>query len=158
MRVPSWWTEERVAELKTRWANNETGSEIWRAMGAASRNAVVGKAFRLGLGLHGVVHHHSPRPRARRNGKNEKSKTVHYVDGRVFIVQGEEMIEEPQAFANPLKLMDLRDHHCRWPGAGRGIDMLYCAAPVANGHSYCPAHCRIAYAPNIPRPPKAPRL
>jgi hypothetical protein len=125
-------------------------------MGAVSRNAVVGKAHRLGLGLHGVVHHHSPRPRMRRN---RTSKTVHYVDGRVFIVQGEEMIEEqPATFANPLKLMELRDQHCRWPGTGHGIDMLYCAAPVANGYPYCAAHCRIAHQAYMPRPPKAPRL
>ena len=165
MTTPSWWTEERTAELRTRWANGETGSEIWHAMGAISRNAVLGKMYRLGLD--GRIAIAAKNAKNTRNGirarqaavRRRQRKTIHYADGHVFIVEGEPgMIEEdPPSFANPLTIMELRDHHCRWPGSGRGIDMLYCAAPVANGYSYCFHHCRIAFQPHIPRPPKAPR-
>jgi GcrA cell cycle regulator len=159
--MPSWWTEERVTELKTRWANGQTGREIWHAMGAISRSAVIGKVHRLGLdGRFAIA---AKNANNTRNGirarRRSKRKTVHHVDGRVFFVTGEQaMIEEdPPSFANPKTIMELRDHHCRWPGAGEMPDLLFCGAPVANGYPYCPAHCRIAFAPYLPRPPKAPR-
>src|SRR6516162_6111013 len=44
-----WWTDERLDELRLRWINGETASEIGRAMLATSRNAVLGKAWRLKL-------------------------------------------------------------------------------------------------------------
>ena len=44
-----WWTDERLDELRLRWINGETASEICRAMQATSRNAVLGKAWRLKL-------------------------------------------------------------------------------------------------------------
>ena len=165
MKPESFWTDARTNELKLRWANGQTGSEIWRAMGAISRNAVVGKVYRLGLdgriaiAAKNAKNTHN-RIRARQQARRRESRTIHHVDGRVFIVRREQgMIEEdPPSFANPLTIMELRDHHCRWPGSGRGIDMLYCAAPVANGYSYCAFHCRIAFQPYTPRPPKAPRL
>jgi len=49
MTVPKWWTNDRVTELRTRYANGETYGEIGRAMHAVSRNAIIGKAHRLGL-------------------------------------------------------------------------------------------------------------
>jgi GcrA cell cycle regulator len=43
------WTEERIERLKTRWAEGATASEIATELGGVSRNAVIGKAHRLGL-------------------------------------------------------------------------------------------------------------
>ena len=141
MREPSFWTDERVEELKTRWANNETGTEIYHAMGARSRNAVVGKVYRLKLSFRATKH-----AKPGNSAKRRIRKTVHYVDGRVFIVKGEAMIEDPiPAFTNPKRLMELKDAHCRWPGSGAGAEMLYCGAPVLDGQSYCAAHYAIAH-------------
>ena len=160
--TPSFWTDERTAELKERWRNGQTGSEIMRAMGAASRNAVVGKVYRLGLDTRIAI--------AAKNAKNTRNgirarqrarKTIHHIDGHVFIVNGEAgMIEEqPPDFKNPVRFIELKDWHCRWPGAGEaGPDLLCCAAPAIDGYPYCAAHCRMAYQPSMPRPPKAPRL
>ena len=49
--------------------------------------------------------------------------------------------------ARPVRLADLKDHHCRWPidSAGRGLDSLYCGRRKVDGQSYCPRHCGIAY-------------
>ena len=43
------WTEERIDRLKTMWANGATASQIAEDLGGVSRNAVIGKAHRLGL-------------------------------------------------------------------------------------------------------------
>ena len=43
------WTEERIDRLKAMWANGSTASQIAEDIGGVSRNAVIGKAHRLGL-------------------------------------------------------------------------------------------------------------
>jgi GcrA cell cycle regulator len=43
------WTEERIDRLKTMWAKGATASQIAEELGGVSRNAVIGKAHRLGL-------------------------------------------------------------------------------------------------------------
>ena len=43
------WTEERIERLKTMWQEGATASEIAEKLGGVSRNAVIGKAHRLGL-------------------------------------------------------------------------------------------------------------
>jgi GcrA cell cycle regulator len=43
------WTEERIDRLKAMWAKGLTASQIAEDIGGVSRNAVIGKAHRLGL-------------------------------------------------------------------------------------------------------------
>ena len=43
------WTDERIEQLKTMWQNGLTASQIADELGGVSRNAVIGKAHRLGL-------------------------------------------------------------------------------------------------------------
>ena len=43
------WTEERIEQLKSMWTQGATASEIAEKLGGVSRNAVIGKAHRLGL-------------------------------------------------------------------------------------------------------------
>ena len=43
------WTDERIEQLKTLWQQGRTASQIADEMGGVSRNAVIGKAHRLGL-------------------------------------------------------------------------------------------------------------
>jgi GcrA cell cycle regulator len=43
------WTEERIERLKTMWTEGATASQIADDLGGVSRNAVIGKAHRLGL-------------------------------------------------------------------------------------------------------------
>jgi GcrA cell cycle regulator len=43
------WTEERIERLKAMWHEGATASEIADKLGGVSRNAVIGKAHRLGL-------------------------------------------------------------------------------------------------------------
>src|SRR5688572_15267567 len=43
------WTDERIDRLKKMWADGATASQIADELGGVSRNAVIGKAHRLGL-------------------------------------------------------------------------------------------------------------
>lgn len=43
------WTDERIGTLKKMWEGGATASEIATELGGVSRNAVIGKAHRLGL-------------------------------------------------------------------------------------------------------------
>lgn len=43
------WTDERIETLKSLWERGQTASQIAEALGGVSRNAVIGKAHRLGL-------------------------------------------------------------------------------------------------------------
>ena len=43
------WNDERIETLKTMWEAGQTASQIAEALGGVSRNAVIGKAHRLGL-------------------------------------------------------------------------------------------------------------
>lgn len=43
------WTDERIDTLRKRWESGQTASQIAEELGGVSRNAVIGKAHRLGL-------------------------------------------------------------------------------------------------------------
>ena len=43
------WTDERIEQLRQMWQAGSTASQIAEALGGVSRNAVIGKAHRLGL-------------------------------------------------------------------------------------------------------------
>lgn len=43
------WTDERIERLRAMWTEGKTASQIAEELGGVSRNAVIGKAHRLGL-------------------------------------------------------------------------------------------------------------
>ena len=43
------WTDQRIDQLKALWDKGLTASQIAEELGGVSRNAVIGKAHRLGL-------------------------------------------------------------------------------------------------------------
>jgi hypothetical protein len=115
-------------------------------MHAKSRNAIIGKLYRLGLRARIAI------------GAKTKLKRPRQRNKPIFF-KGDIVTEpEPPILTNPKLLMALEPCDCRWPGAGRGPEMLYCGAPAHDGHSYCLAHCRIAFQPRLSHPPRMPRL
>jgi GcrA cell cycle regulator len=59
------WTDERIERLKKMWHDGATASQIADELGGVSRNAVIGKAHRLGL---------EQRPSPVKPGDEEKAK------------------------------------------------------------------------------------
>jgi GcrA cell cycle regulator len=60
------WTDERIDRLKELWSQGKTASHIAEELGGVSRNAVIGKAHRLGLQSRpSPVKPNEPAPKAR---------------------------------------------------------------------------------------------
>jgi len=136
------WTEERVAKLKELFAENLTFGEIAKEIGGFSRNAVIGKAGRLGLKRgKQPPPQYAPRPRPR-----PRSRQTPFRASRVSILQTERIALEPEHVENPTSFFDLEPHHCRWPISGSGMSTLFCGTDKV-GVAYCLHHCRLAYQP-----------
>ncbi|UUL84325.1 GcrA family cell cycle regulator [Sphingomonas qomolangmaensis] len=61
------WTEERISTLTKMWESGSTASQIAEELGGISRNAVIGKAHRLGL---------KPRPSPVKNAEPAAAKAA----------------------------------------------------------------------------------
>jgi GcrA cell cycle regulator len=73
------WTEERIERLKELWSQGMTASHIADELGSVSRNAVIGKAHRLGLQarpspVKGNEPVPEPKPRAKRAPEPQASR------------------------------------------------------------------------------------
>ena len=118
------WTDERLEELKKLWAKGLSISQIGEAL-AVSRNAIAGKAHRMGL---------PKRPSPISKPKAEKPKV-------------EPVVEEQDL---PLRL-ELRQlvwsrSKCCWPtGDPKKNGFVFCGDTVVPGKPYCLPHCQEAY-------------
>jgi GcrA cell cycle regulator len=110
------WTDEKITRLKKLWSEGLTTGEIGKRLGV-SKNAVVGKAHRLGL-------KGRPSPIKRQHKAVEVKK------------------EAPRIFT----LTDLSAQTCRWPiGDPKHENFRFCGKPVYAGKPYCSEHCATAY-------------
>ena len=148
------WTPELIKDLKKLWKKGLTTGEIGRLIGM-SKNAVVGKAHRLGL---------ESRPSPIRREKVEVPK-VKKSTAPVWkhVVSMEKQEKESQAvqlntdkLSKPskkngkvkgVKLVDLKPTSCRWPeGDPKDPDFHFCGKEALPGKSYCEEHSQVAYS------------
>ena len=156
------WTEEAIEILKRLALEGRSASVIALALGAPSRNAVIGKANRIGIRLNGDGRAPSPgsapahRPSASGEGRSAQALP------RDLRIERQER-KAPLTFAEAevgdmrrVKPQDLRQFACRWPlGDPRSGDFAYCGLIPAEGRSYCAGHCRMAYrSPTARRSPE----
>jgi GcrA cell cycle regulator len=137
------WTEERIALLKKLWAEGLSASEVARRFDGATRNSVIGKVHRLGLG--GRVVQRAPKPvgpRGRRRAQAPRPAwmSAPYTDARPL---------EPIKLddGRSATLLSLNERLCKFPiGDPNATDFAFCGRDVACG-PYCAAHARLAYRP-----------
>ena len=115
------WTTERIAALRSSWAIGLSPAQIAGALGV-TRNAVIGKAWRLGLADRRVMRKaRKPRPEHRRVPKPRPAPAPACC----------------KSVSRPL--FDLADNQCRWV-----VDIeefLFCGAPIAGERRpYCARH------------------
>jgi GcrA cell cycle regulator len=162
------WTAETVEHLKRLALEGRSAAAIAAMLGVGSRNAVIGKASRIGIKLNGdgrasarsgtgsarqaqwagVPHPEPGLGERSRGGALARVREVAPKDERQAAWRlGEAEIGEMRR----LRFEDIRDSSCRWPlGDPRSGEFAYCGLQPVEGHSYCAGHCRMAY-----RPPQA---
>ena len=147
------WTDEAVESLKRLATEGLSASVIAATLGAESRNAVIGKANRIGITLHGG---RGGRARASdRPGASRKAQPATEAQGRSPAPPFEPARKPAWTFAGAevgamrrLRFEDMRETACRWPlGDPRSGDFAYCGLSSAEGRAYCAGHCRMAYRP-----------
>jgi GcrA cell cycle regulator len=117
------WTDERIEKLKTLHAEGLSASKIAARLGGVSRNAVIGKVVRLGLGpLQGnhqvkskVAIVRAPRVRKAKPDPVKISELQEFMDRAPPPVV--ETIPKPKSLE--LTLMELERNSCRWPEGER---------------------------------------
>jgi GcrA cell cycle regulator len=146
------WNPERVAQLRAFVGAGMTCSQIAAEIGV-TRNAVIGKIHRLGLGpgRPAAAPGRVCPPRLRRPRLPSQRQLLRLISadaplGRDVPTSEPGLVEHAQ----PCSLLDLEHGKCRWPvneraTDGKTADFIFCGNQVLPGFSYCAGHARMAY-------------
>lgn len=146
------WTDEAIADLRRMKAEGKSFSEIATAIGAPSRSACIGKAYRLGIvgkpAKSGIKPGAAPRERKPRPPKPAK----------VVAIKREPPPPPPRLPNNRkgVPFLAARPGQCRWPLWDRLTPFEskeICGEPAMPGKPYCPACNAVSVAPKAPREP-----
>ncbi len=137
------WTDERVEQLKQLWGGGMTAAQIAERIGGTSRNAVIGKAHRLGLSV-------SKAPKPRTAAPNLAKSAPAAVTAAA--APPPPPTASPQSPPPPKRQPDVRaadlpwHRRCQWPIGHPGErDFHFCGAAAADSKPYCTEHCALAY-------------
>lgn len=162
----SYWTDNRVARLRVLWARDGmSASQIARELGeGVSRNAVLGKAFRLKLPSRGqttsetgrqgsaLIGKRNARKARRERLAKERASETHKSPLRRFLVSDGCPVIDDTKPASVVTLEDLQPHHCRWIYGDPKSDYGFCGCQKVAGTSYCASHAVRVFA--VPTPEK----
>ena len=139
-RLSGEWTVSDEQLLVKLSAEGYSASQIAAQLGV-TRNAIVGKSWRMGRILKGLSCR-SPAPRKPAKHKPRPRPQVNLV-----IKSKPPEIKTPAG--QPVSLVNLKAWHCRWP-IGEPMAMLSCGARAEDGKPYCPFHGKQAYQRRVP--------
>jgi GcrA cell cycle regulator len=132
------WTDERVEQLKGLWNEGLSASQIARALGGVSRNAVIGKVHRLGLAGRAV-------PARAERPRTQRRTAIHSAPAPMEVVEEDPIKLEDGNFAT---VLTITDRMCHWPiGDPSENEFHFCGRKPRTGSPYCEAHARKAYQP-----------
>ncbi len=142
------WTDEKVAVLRQYWGSGKSASEIAEMIGGMSRNAVIGKAHRLGLaGRPSPIKERKARPKAPSPSHASPATTTTPATPKVPLDNVVELLPGGGA-----TILSLTERMCRWPhGDPKKPGFRFCGKPAADGTSYCADHLKLAYQPPQPK-------
>ena len=139
------WSDDRVEQLKSLWTEGLSASQIARALGGVTRNAVIGKVHRLGLAGRASPSR-AERPRV---SMSPKVPSLRSHTPPAPVVE-----EDPLTLAdgNFATVLTISDRMCRWPiGDPSASEFHFCGHSPKSGSPYCEAHARKAYQPQQAR-------
>ena len=138
------WTEEKVSKLKDLWGKGQTASQIAEILGGVSRNAVIGKAFRLNL---------SAKIKTRSNiSQNDINTFSSNVNNPKKTSRKQRfkslLLDKNFEPAKNLQLEELNEHTCKYmDGHPDEKDSAFCGRKTVEKFSYCPLHLMIVFQP-----------
>jgi len=157
------WTEERVETLKTLWTQGNSASEVSRSLGV-TRNAVIGKVHRLGLGRR-----HAPAPPRTISAQTARRPRGHsgwlgaatrphapprprpnHAEPSALAAHARPSLDDLRAEALDLPptadLLNLNVHSCRWPiGHPDQPGFGFCGRDRQGPGAYCDHHRSLAF-------------
>lgn len=159
------WTDERINTLKKMWKEGKSAAEIAKTLGkGVTRNAVIGKAHRMGLsGRPSPIKKPAPpkKDAAPKIVKTAAPKAAPVVAKKSTAASaGSAKVQPPSREAEELKklesaapkigggvaLIDLTERMCKWPiGDPKDADFSFCGLTIRAGTPYCPEHAAMAY-------------
>ncbi len=173
------WTEDRVEILKQLWADGTPSAEIAVKLGGVSRNAVIGKIYRLGLSNKSNSNRSVAAPESSDSSVSDRAETRDPAPAEAKSADSEERRDEVDDAADEegeadadehdpasdlanarraeesslkLRLMELTERTCKWPiGDPATSEFWFCGLPSSPGKPYCDAHGTIASQPITPR-------
>jgi len=155
------WTPERVSVLEKMWSDGKSAAEIAKELGeGVTRNAVIGKAHRMGLSGRPSPIKKPAKGTAKKTAKpaaktpKEKIKPA-AAKAPASKPLGKKIKPIPAAplkkkkempTGEGLSILDLTDRICKWPfGDPQDADFHFCGAASRPTKPYCPEHCEEAY-------------
>ena len=178
---PTHWDEKRAAKLKAMWLRDCSARQIAEELGdGVTRNAVIGKVYRLGLSRKKLREAALAQEEARRQEeaaqKAAEPKTepaaplsaLGGVDYKALRLAGQPLppqpstneispeaiakVNEVEKSARKLSLMELTERTCKWPlGDPAKTPFWFCGLPAQPGKPYCTAHVSVAFQSVSPR-------
>lgn len=161
------WTEERIALLQKLWLDGMSASRIASELAdGLTRNAVIGKVYRLGLSgrtkASPAAETDHPRPRQKTTQRSVQPRMVApMVQGNTALAIVPCEMESVEIDVDdvvvpitaPVTVVDLNESTCRWPiGDPTQPEFHFCGAAKRPGAGpYCAHHSRIAYQPHPDR-------
>ena len=125
-KAQSGWTEDRLAKLRELWDKKLSITKIGEELGV-SRNAVAGKAHRLGLEKRQSPIKPSIKPKTQKN-------------------EWDDTLRGPKPLRLVLRSLEWSRNKCLWPyGDPKNLDFKFCGERVLSGKPYCLKHCELAY-------------
>lgn len=117
------WTDERIKLLQRLWEKGLSASQIASELGdGITRNAVIGKAHRLGL---------KSRPSPLKAAPPQKAQAKQ---------------TKTKSDSEKVTLLQLTDRICKWPIGHPGEpDFHFCGKKSESGQPYCAKHSVMAY-------------
>jgi len=150
------WNDERVEQLKAMWGQGSSASQIAKILGGVTRNAVIGKAHRLGLS--GGAKPAQPRAELRErtapdHGAARASASVEPRQAPRLVIPAVpppppiEELEVPPEHER-VSLLKLSEKMCKWPIGNPGdATFRFCGRSSHPGIPYCAEHGARAYQP-----------
>ena len=133
------WTSTRIAKLKKLWDKGLSTSEIGTKLGF-SKNAVVGKAHRLGLKSRQATTKKIKRKVTPKLSKGAPAKSTSKSTASA------KKAPTKKSQSKIISILDLKPGMCRWPMEDpRSEEFSFCGEPTFGKKPYCLKHCSQAY-------------